>query len=271
MALVSCVRAVSIKFKKMMALKSSRLVFLVLPLVFIAACAPGLDTIRTQQSATAARIAELESRVVALEKVTLENQQAVQSHVTHTTDAIQEVRGALQHVTTQLDSVGGFTRRQMLNLDSQLALLTDEIREFEIRMTGRKSAHGGITPAFDLRRAYSKGIRAYNAGAYREAIGAFKLADNVAVLPDLADNARYWIGECQYALHEYDDALGTFKRVLVLPQSNKRDDAFLKIAQIHLLNNRPEEALKAFKLLVTGYPESEYAKEAQEGIFDLEN
>ena len=46
---------------------------------------------------------------------------------------------------------------------------------------------------------------------------------------ELADNAQYWIGECDFALKDYASALEAFHKVFQYSKTEKDDDAQFKL------------------------------------------
>lgn len=47
---------------------------------------------------------------------------------------------------------------------------------------------------------------------------------------DYLDNVQYWLGESEFALGEYDQAIASFGQVFRYPETNKMDDAMLMMA-----------------------------------------
>ena len=81
---------------------------------------------------------------------------------------------------------------------------------------------------------------------------------------DLADNALYWIGECHYAVADFEQAISTFKDVVhKYPRGMKVPDALLKTAYSYLSLNDTNRAKHYLKLVVEKYPFSEASEKAQ--------
>ena len=87
---------------------------------------------------------------------------------------------------------------------------------------------------------------------------------------DLADNARYWIGEARYLQRRFRPALAEFTKVLAYPYTEKADDAQLMIARAYLALGESDQAVAAFRKLLQNYPGSEYVDEAREELRQLE-
>ncbi|MCH8875096.1 tetratricopeptide repeat protein, partial [candidate division KSB1 bacterium] len=56
---------------------------------------------------------------------------------------------------------------------------------------------------------------------------------------NLADNAQYWIAECNYALGNYQVAIAEFERVFAFENNNKTDDAQFMIGIAYLKAGDP--------------------------------
>lgn len=88
---------------------------------------------------------------------------------------------------------------------------------------------------------------------------------------ELADNAQYWIGECYYALKEFDQAILEFNEVrLNYPKGDKAPAALLKQAFAFAELGGQVETRFIFQELVEQYPESEEAAKAKEKLERLE-
>jgi len=123
-----------------------------------------------------------------------------------------------------------------------------------------------ISPTEAYRMAYND----YLKGNYDLAVESFKLYRQQFPDSPLADNALYWIGECHFSQKKYDVAIDDFNEVvLAYPQGDKVPAAHLKKGISYMELGKKEEALAAFKLLVSKYPLSEETRIAQDKIKEL--
>lgn len=83
----------------------------------------------------------------------------------------------------------------------------------------------------------------------------------------LADNALYWLGECQYSLGRHEAAVSDFK-ILVkqYPKSEKVPDALLKTGYTYNAMGNGEQADIYFKEVLKKYPFSPAAEKAQKKL-----
>ncbi len=110
----------------------------------------------------------------------------------------------------------------------------------------------------------------YLKGNYDLAVESFKLYRQQFPDSPLADNALYWIGECHFSQKRFLEAIDDFNEVIVAyPQGDKVAAAYLKKGISFVELGRKDEALAAFKLLVSKYPLQDEAKIAQDKIREL--
>ena len=133
--------------------------------------------------------------------------------------------------------------------------------------TAASTAAGG---AFDAAAAYASARDQHRERRFDEAVAAFSEILERAPDSDLADNARYWIGEARYLQRRFRPALAEFTKVLAYPYTEKADDAQLMIARSYLALGESDQAMAAFRKLLQNYPGSEYVDEAREELRKLE-
>ena len=117
--------------------------------------------------------------------------------------------------------------------------------------------------SFDVQGAYHRAYQLYNDLQYAAALAGFGEIVSRAANSEWSDNARYWMGECQYGLGQYRLALAEFTKVFSYMETEKADDAQLKIARCYLALGEKENALSAFRKLLEKYPDSEYVDAAR--------
>ena len=86
---------------------------------------------------------------------------------------------------------------------------------------------------------------------------------------DLADNSQYWIGECYFALGDYQQALAEFEKVFAFETNNKADDAQFMIGMTYLKLGETTLAEIEFNSLLNFYENSEYSAQAERKLDDL--
>src|SRR3989338_205808 len=118
---------------------------------------------------------------------------------------------------------------------------------------------------------YKKAYNHFIFGEYDNAISNFKVFLDNHPKSNLADNSKYWIGECYYAKKEYDAALSEFKKVLEeYSNGNKTPDAMLKIGYVYHELGDKKSAIKELNDLIKKFPKKSAARLAKEKIRNIE-
>jgi len=112
----------------------------------------------------------------------------------------------------------------------------------------------------DFEEGYRMALAKFNQVDYKQAKTLFKnlLIQNRS--NSLSDNCQYWIGECHYALKEYQQAIIEFEKVLTFADTNKDDDAQLKLGLCYLRLNDNASAKRELTRLIANYPKSEFTE-----------
>jgi TolA-binding protein len=121
-------------------------------------------------------------------------------------------------------------------------------------------------PVTDVTSGYPQALNDYKKRNFPNAIAEFEglLLGNIQ--EDLADNCQYWIGECNYAMGKYSEAIYHFEMVLGYRRSEKKDDSQMMIGNSYAAMGKKTEARDAYQKLLSEYPASVYAKKAQEKL-----
>jgi len=159
-------------------------------------------------------------------------------------------------------------KRQLKEKDRTIAQLNTQLDEKSAELQQKKSAPatafslGNISDE-EYKSVYEEGRAAFEARQYRQAIQYFESLLASSTINPLADNAQYWIGECHYALRQYDAAIIDFEKVLTFPRSNKKADAQFKLGLCYLKKGQKERAIEEFTRLQEDFPNSPYNSRAQ--------
>jgi tol-pal system protein YbgF len=116
------------------------------------------------------------------------------------------------------------------------------------------------------RRLYDRVMDEFKQRDYEAALAGFRLFIEIHGQSALAANAQYWMGECQYRMGRYKDALNSFYNVIMTyPLSPKLAASTLKLGQTYEKLGDQENARIMFDRVVNQYPgtsESEVARKA---------
>ncbi len=160
---------------------------------------------------------------------------------------------------------------EISRLKSDLAAKEEKLSKIESSGTSQPPATVTPTTTFtgNLREDYQNALSEYYNRNYKLAIQLFE--ELLARYPNtsLSDNCRYWIGESYYALGNYNQAIIEFTKVFSFANSNKMDDAQLKLGLCYLRLGDRERARQEFERLISDYPNSEYISKAQQYLSKL--
>ncbi|OQW37901.1 MAG: hypothetical protein A4E19_12045 [Nitrospira sp. SG-bin1] len=117
------------------------------------------------------------------------------------------------------------------------------------------------------RRLYDRIMDEFKHRDYKAAMAGFQLFIELHGESALAANAQYWIGECQYRMGRYRDALKSFYDVVSnYPLSPKVAASTLKLGQTYTKLGDHEKARLMFDRVVDQYPDSAEAEVARQAI-----
>ena len=117
------------------------------------------------------------------------------------------------------------------------------------------------------RRLYDRVMEEFKHRDYEAALAGFRLFIELHGQSALAANAQYWIGECQYRMGRYKEALNSFYNVVsYYPLSPKLAASTLKIGQTYTRLGDQEKARMMFDRVVDQYPDSSEAELARKAI-----
>ena len=178
----------------------------------------------------------------------------------------------LQQELSRLESEVNSKDREVATLQAQLqekdAIIQKKERDLSSAQTSSSTAYTGAAVS-SFRGRYDQALSLYNSRRYNEAVTAFDQLIKSGESNSLVDNCQYWKGEAYYGLSNYEQSILEFQKVFVYPNSNKLDDAQLKLGLCYIkLNNNDRAKLELDKLL-REYPDSEYVGRARSYISRL--
>jgi tol-pal system protein YbgF len=157
-------------------------------------------------------------------------------------------------------------KQTLNNKDNEISTLSSSLAESKERVAAMQNTRETQPPTVrndgDVRGMYQQALNKFYAKRYLEAVQMFNDLTNQFPDHPLVSNCYYWIGEAQFQLGGYQEAVEVLNRVLQFSQSSKKDDALLMLGKSYAQIRRPEEARKAFSRLIQEYPDSEYVSKA---------
>ena len=117
------------------------------------------------------------------------------------------------------------------------------------------------------RHLYDRVMEEYKHRDYEAALAGFRFFLELHGQSSLAANAQYWMGECQYRLGRYKEALKTFYHVVsYYPLSPKLAASTLKIGQTYTRLKDHEKARTMYERVLDEYPDSPEAELARKAL-----
>lgn len=117
------------------------------------------------------------------------------------------------------------------------------------------------------RHLYDRVMEEFKHRDYEAALAGFRLFLELHSQTSLAANAQYWVGECQFRMGRYRDALKAFYNVVSnYPLSPKLAASTLKLGQTYTKLKDHEKARLMYERVVDQYPDSPEAELARKAI-----
>jgi tol-pal system protein YbgF len=179
---------------------------------------------------------------------------------------MSELSGNLEGLNSQLES----SQQRMTSLSQKLDdLQADLTRRFNV-LSGQvsgTSSPGTSNPSDLFRVSYND----YQAGKYDLALAGFRNFASQFPKSELAPQAIYYAGECEFARKNWLDAAREYGRVVDLyAKSDFEPKALFKRGMALQQMNRSAEAKDSFKRLLKEHPNHELVRSAKAILKELE-
>jgi tol-pal system protein YbgF len=213
-------------------------------------------------------VGTLEERVAILERIVKSRnamQQNIQSQLDSMQTEVDELRGAVELHTNQLEKVLQRQRELYLEIDKRVeSLKTSQVATVPAESADVSASTAPVTTLSES-DAYDAAVNLIlKTREYDKAIPAFEAFLNAYPSSEYADNAHYWLGQLLFNKQNWADAETAFSTVVQqFPDSSKRADAMLKLGVIKQRTGSGTEANTWFEKVLAEYPNSSAAKLAQ--------
>ena len=169
-------------------------------------------------------------------------------------------RGANENL---LKSLSEWQREQKDKIQSQ----DDRLRKLEpikVAMDGREFL---VEPT--EKRDYDQALEVFRKGDYGQALTM--LSDFVRRYGQSGykPTALFWLGNAQYAVKEYKDAMVSFRSLVALAPHPRVPESLLALANCHIELKEVRAARKVLEDLIKAHPESEAATAAKDRLSRL--
>lgn len=135
-----------------------------------------------------------------------------------------------------------------------------------------------VRPGDPLPEAYEKAYNLFDKGKFRDAANAFEMVVRAGRGTDYGRDAQYYLAESYYNDRNYLRAASEYERFISLyPRSERRQEAEFKKAfcyyklspRYRLDQTYTRQAIEAFRLFQSRYPDSDRVQKAAEYISEL--
>jgi tol-pal system protein YbgF len=234
----------------------------------IGQAADGVEALRSEMSGLMAVVRTLQDNQASL----TESVRNVPSQYSYVLDRIGQINSALDKIAQDLMTLRG-GQPPVPGAPPETAPGSPPPATDKKTPEAKKEAPAAPAPPptnLSPQEVYNTSYADYLKGSFELAIDGFKLYRETFPDSPLADNALYWIGECQYSLRKFTEAIDEFNNLILnYPQSDKVAASYLKKGLSLAELKQKDEALVVFRLLVSKFPLEEEAKIAQEKIKEL--
>lgn len=252
----------------------------------VMAQAPVYDVGATQVPSTASSGGNksLEQRITILERMVesrTEMQHRLQTQIDTMQGEIDELRGAVEVHTNQLEKVLERQRELYLEIDKRVEALkqagvgasTPSTYTAPVPSPATSSSGAEQQPASgrDETAAYEDAVNLIlKSREYDKAIPAFQSFLGEFPNSQYAPNAHYWLGQLLFNQQRWAEASEQFNTVInKFSDSTKRPDALLKLGVIAERQGNKNQARTLFQQVINEYPESSASKLAQSRLGGL--
>jgi len=124
-----------------------------------------------------------------------------------------------------------------------------------------------VMAGINCEELYDESFINIRGGHYEEAIQGFTDYLRYCGMQDMADNARFWIGESYYSMDNFRSSIDEFEKLLEdYPNSEKRQGAYYKMARSYEELGQKSDAKATFQKLVDEFPGTLEAEQAKEKL-----
>lgn len=217
------------------------------------------------------RLQAIEGRLAELtRKVENLNLAAQSQGITKLESELRGLRGEVERTRHDVDTNERRARELYQDLDRRLQKLENESRAPRLSMEPRITQPPPPPEGQEEEAAYLAVFDKLKAGRYDESIAGFR--DQLQRWPQgrYAANAWYWMGEAHYVKRDYDAALKSFRALLDgFPDSPKAPDALLKAGLAQLEQKQAAEGRATLERVVARYPNTNAANLARQRLEQL--
>jgi tol-pal system protein YbgF len=236
-----------------------------------------IDSVRSSLADTRANLQQVQRDLNAVkekvEEVRYQTDRRLGQSSQEGDQRVKDLEGRLAKISEDLKALTARQEEVRSPQDAQKAPPSQPPPPSEGAGAGTEFAREKVTGESEaVRRDYEAASRLLEQKDYRGSINRFKEFVKKYPKSDYADNAQYWIGECYYALREFDQAILEFDAVRRnYPKGDKVPAALLKQGFAFAELGDKVDARLILQELINRYPQSPEAGRAKQKLKTLES
>lgn len=209
----------------------------------------GLDSLRVAVDSMAVR-----------DSVTRNVMESVRRDIAEQRDVLLSTRAATGSTAQELFDQQG-------RLEARLQEVLGRFTTINERRSTSEAAPSSSPPADNRNQVYDQATQDLTQGRYALALQGFREFLKANPQSELADNARYGVGESYFALARFDSAATEYERVTKdYPTGDRVPAALYKLALSQEKLGKTDNSRKTFEDLVKRFPDSGEAQLARERL-----
>jgi tol-pal system protein YbgF len=240
------------------------------------------ERVRASLADTRATLQEMQRDLSVLKGKMEESRYMAERQIGQSAREGEQKLGSLERRLAKIDEELNAQKTLLKNQEEELRGLRETRLGGAGEGKGAGSAQGGETSELasgkttgeldPVKKDYEDALRLMDMKEYRLAVVRFRDFIKRNSTSELADNAQYWIGECHYALKEFDQAILEFDQVRrKYPKADKVPAALLKQGFAFAELGDKLDARLILQELIDRYPLSHEAARAKEKLKSLQS
>lgn len=236
---------------------------------------------RIEQGAEQQRLRQNELKAQLTDQVARLTEQGAQQNE-RVTEQISQLKRSLLDLNNQIDQLRADNAR-LRGQDEQLARdlselqrkqkdiqsgVEDRIRKIEPQKASLDGKEFSVEP--DEKRQYDEAMELLRKSDYPATATALNTFRKRYPASGYTDSVLFWLGNAQYALRQYKEAILSFRALVIeSPDNPKSPEALLAIANCQAELKDPKSARRTIDELLKAYPKSEAAVAGKDRLATL--
>ena len=218
------------------------------------------DAIMSDQSAMKKSIAHLDSLLNSESEASIELRAEIRSTIGDLTDQLREMQSSMNDMQDRIAQMS----------QGQSGRMTVVVPPHPADTSKKDTSVATLPPGLDCQTLYDDSFVNIRRGQYDAAIKGFNDYLKYCGNQDLAADAHYWLGESNYSLEKYKDAIAEFDTVVKnYPTSKKQSSAMYKTARCYEELGQKKDAKATYNKIVNEFPNTLEASQAKEKLKEL--